>query len=67
MATHYISETNNTTQQNQHYLTFPKHHQTPTINQAIRGVRDSTLVVDVCDGVIPKKTIVHNLRTSLLS
>jgi len=33
MATHYISETNNTTQHNQHYLTFPKHHQTPTINQ----------------------------------
>jgi len=36
MTTHYISETNNTTQQNQHYLTFPKttkHHQTNLIKQ----------------------------------
>jgi len=58
MATHYISETNNTTKLTLFNLsqTPPKTHQ---INQVIRGGTDSTLVVDVCGGVIPKKTAPH--------
>jgi len=63
MTTHYTPKP--ITQHNQHYLTFPKHHQTPTINQTNRVVRDSTLAVDVCGSVNPKKPCDHNPHTRI--
>jgi len=69
ITTHHISKTNNTTQQKQHYLTFPnttKHQPTNKTTQT-RGVRDSTLAVDVYDGANPKKqhlTQTHQHQTT---